>query len=435
MFSPAYKHYVLAMMTLVSVLSVLDSGLLGLLLQPIKEELQLSDTQLGLLTGIVFGLFYATLGLPLARWADRGNRSTLTALALAVWGIAVMSCLFVTNFLQLMLTRIGSATGDAGVKPPTYSLLGDYFAESSERTRAMAIYWSAGPMAALISFVAGGWLNELYGWRWTLFIAGLPGLIAAIVVRLTVREPRVSMPARIEAGQPSVGMWAVLVSMWRTRATRHLVIALVLLQMMSVGLNPWIAAFMMRSHGMGTAEIGTWLGLIFGIGGVVGAILGGYVAGRWFEHDERGQMRLSAMTIGSLVPWFALFLLLPRQLHALLILCPLMVAFGFFLGPTYALLQRLVAPEMRATSLALMMLFGNLIGLGLGPLIVGMLSDLLQPTLGSESLRYAMLAMSCVSLWSAYHFWQVGRTVREDLRKVNVPDSSDPVGLQQGVQA
>ena len=190
MFSPSYKRYVLTMMTLVTVLSLLDSGLIGLLLQPIKEDLHLSDTQLGLLTGIVFGLFYATLGLPMARWADRGNRSTIAALSLAVWAAAVMLCLFVTSFFQLMLTRIGAAVGDAGVKPPAYSLLGDYFPDATERTRAMAIYWSAGPMAALISFVAGGWLNEMYGWRWTLFLAGLPGLVAAIVVKLTVTEPR-----------------------------------------------------------------------------------------------------------------------------------------------------------------------------------------------------------------------------------------------------
>jgi MFS family permease len=415
MFSTARKRYVLVMLTLVCVLSFVDSGLVALLLQPIKVDLNLSDTQLGLLTGIAFALFYATLGLPMARWADRGNRSTITSLALALWALAVMACLFVTNFAQLLLTRVGNAVGDAGIKPPTYSLLGDYFPEPAERTRAMAIYWSAGPLAALVSFILGGWLSELYGWRLTMFVMGLPGLLVAVLFKMTITEPRALVSHVPVSHQPSASMKDVLVTMWQRRATRHLTIALILLQMMTTGMNPWFAAFMMRSHGMGTAEVGVWLGLIFGIGGMGGALLGGYVASRWYRNDERGQMRLSALTIGSLVAWFAAFLLLPHKYQALITLCPLMITFGFFLGPTYAVLQRLVPAEMRATSLALLMLFGNLIGLGLGPLIVGVLSDALMPALGSESLRYAMLMMSLVALWSAYHFWQIGRTVREDL--------------------
>ena len=414
----ARKRYALAMLTLMCVLSFMDSGLVALLLQPIKEDLKLSDTQLGMLTGIAFALFYATLGLPMARWADRGNRSTITALALGVWGLAVMACVLVTNFAQLLLARVGAAVGDAGVKPATYSLLGDYFPQAAERTRAMAIYWSAGPVAALISFILGGRLNELYGWRPTLFLMGLPGLLAALLFKMTIAEPRASGDRTHVTARPSPRLWEVLQTMWYRRSARHLTIALILLQTMAMGMNPWYAAFLMRSHGMGTAEVGLWLGSIFGIGGVAGALLGGYVAGRWFGNDERGQMRLSAITIGSLVAWFGSFLLLRDKTQALMTLCPLMISFGFFLGPTYAVLQRLVVPEMRATSLALLMLFGNLIGLGMGPLIVGVLSDVLRPKLGNESLRYAMLTMSLVAVWSGYHFWCVGRTVREDLRTV-----------------
>ena len=416
MFSTGYKRYVLFVLTGSCTLSLLDSGLLGLLLQPIKEDLHLSDTQLGLLTGIVFGLFYAVLGLPMARWADRGNRTTITGVALALWGLAVMTSLFVSNFMQLLLMRIGAAVGDAGVRPPTYSLVGDYFPEAAERTRAMALYWTSGPLAALLSFVAGGWLNEQYGWRVTFFLVGIPGLLAALVVKLSISEPRLRVPRVVTTEQPSPRMLEVLATMWRRHATRHIVIALILVQTMAVGLNPWIAAFMIRSHGMGTTEVGLWLGSILGLGGFAGALLGGYVSARWFGQDERGQMRMSALTISALVPCFAAFLLLPERHQALMALVPWMVSFGFFVGPTYALLQRLVAAQMRATSLALLMLFGNLIGLGVGPLIVGILSDLLMPALGSDSLRYAMLAMCSVALWAACHFWIVGRTVADDLR-------------------
>src|SRR5690349_1463529 len=154
MFSTGYERYVLATLTLVYTLNYLDRGLIILLLQPIKEDLHLSDTQLGFVTGIAFALFYATLGLPIARWADRGNRVTITSIAIGLWGLTVMVCLFVSNLVQLVLARIAAAVGESGCMPPTYSLVGDYFPAPAARTRAMAIYWLASPLALLISLIA-----------------------------------------------------------------------------------------------------------------------------------------------------------------------------------------------------------------------------------------------------------------------------------------
>jgi MFS family permease len=417
-FSQPYKRYVLGTLTLVYTLNYLDRCLVILLLQPIKVDLSLSDTQLGFVTGIAFGLFYATLGLPIARWADRGNRATITSMAIGLWGCTVMLCLFVTNFIQLVFARIAAAIGESGCMPPTYSLLGDYFPAPAERTRAMAIYWLASPLAALISFVAGGWLNQLYGWRVTFCLMGIPALLVAILVKGTIAEPRThGQYARVlEWKLPR--MVDVLSMLWGQRSSRHLSLAIILLFTMGLGLAPWYAAFMMRSHGMRTAELGVWLGLIFGLSGIVGILLGGYVASRWFADNERGQMRVSAAIIASLVPFFVLFLLLPKKQQALIALVPLIVVFNVFLGPTFALMQRLVAAEMRATTLAVVMLLANLIGMGIGPQVVGILSDSLTPVCGNDSLRYAMLAMSLVALWAAYHFWQVGRTVKRDLLAV-----------------
>lgn len=174
---------------------------------------------------------------------------------------------------------------------------------------------------------------------------------------------------------------------------------------------------MMRSHGVGTVELGTWLGLIFGFGGMAGTWLGGYVASRWLADNERAQMRLCAITIGAVVPGYALFLLLPGKQLVLMALVPSSIAFAFNLGPAFALMQRLVGAEMRAT-LAVVMLLANLIGMGIGPQVIGILSDLLRPSLGVDSLRYAMLAVVAAAFWAAYHFWQVGRTIREDLLAV-----------------
>jgi len=418
MYSQAYKYYVLSALTLVSTLNYLDQGLIGLLLQPIKEDLHLSDSQLGFLTGIAFALFYATLGLPIARWADRGNRSTITALAIALWGSTVMLCLFVTNYVQLVLARVAAGVGESGCMPPTYSLVGDYFPENGERTRAMSIYWLANAFAALISFILGGWINEHYGWRLTFFVMGTPALLVALVVKLTVKEPRQHVRQQKQVAEPQLLKREVMSLLWHQRSTRHLIAAIVLLYTIGAGLAPWYAAFMIRSHGMQTGELGVWLGLIFGMSGIVGILLGGYVSARWFSTNERGQMRLSAIMIAMVVPFFMLFLLLPQKWGALTALIPLSVAFGFFTGPAFALMQRLVPDEMRATTIAVTMLLANLIGMGLGPQIVGVLSDALNPVFAQDSLRYAMLLTSFVALWAAFHFWRVGRTVTYDLAMI-----------------
>jgi MFS family permease len=414
MFSPAYRRYVLALLTAVYMQNLVDRGLMTLLLQPIKEDLQLSDTQLGFLTGIAFGLFYATLGLPIARWADRGNRVTITSLAIGLWGLTVMACLLVTNYAQLALARMAAAIGESGCKPPTYSLVGDYFPERAERSRAMATYIAGSFLATLVSFILGGWLNERYGWRMTFFLMGIPGVLLAILARVTIIEPRTVATHTSNHVRVLPPMSAVLGTLWRQRSCRHLCAALILLYTMSLGLAPWYAAFMIRSHAMSTAELGVWMGLIFGIAGLGGVLLGGYAAGRWFA-DEPRQMKATAVTVASAVVFFVGFLTLSQKYAALAALIPLVMIFGAFLGPTYALMQRLVPDEMRATMMALVMLLANLIGMGTGPQLVGIFSDALAPMLGEESLRYAMLIMSFISVWAAWHFWKVGAFVRDDL--------------------
>jgi predicted MFS family arabinose efflux permease len=323
-----------------------------------------------------------------------------------------MLCLLVNNYVQLVLARIAAAFGESGGMPPTYSLAGDYFPEPAARARALAIYNLATPLAALLSYVGGGWLNARYGWRMTFFIMGVPGLLLALIVRMTIKDLRHTTPG---AARPPPPLAEVLRTLWQQRSTRHLSIALILLYTLGAGVSPWYAAFLIRSHSMTTAEVGVWLGLVFGVIGAAGVLLGGYVAGHWLAEDERGQMRLTALTTASLVPCFALFLLLPSTRGAIFAMVPLVIVFNFFFGPTFALMQRLVVDEMRATTVAIVMLLVNLIGMGIGPQIIGVLSDLLRPALGDNSLRYAILIESLVAFWSAFHFWRVGKTVKEDL--------------------
>jgi MFS family permease len=418
MFSKSYRHYVLGTLTFVYTLSALDMSLMILLLEPIKKELDASDAQLGFLTGIAFGLFYAVLGLPVARWVDRGNRATITSIAVGLWGVTVMSCLFVGSFVQLALARVAASVGESGCMPPTYSLVGDYFPAAAERTRAMTIYMLANPLSPLVSFTVGGWLNEHYGWRTAFFVIGVPGLLVAVLVKLTIVEPRGIGRQALATGDTPLRLRAVLTTLWHQPSSRHLGLAVVLVFTMGLSLSPWFGAFMIRSHGMNTADLGLWFGLIFGVGGVCGTLLGGLAANRWFADDERGQMRLCSVVIATLAPCIVVLLLAPAKSTALCALTLWMVAFNFLLGPGFALLQRLVIDEMRASAMAIVTLFSYLIGMGVGPQAVGMLSDALRPALKSDSLRYAMLTTSVLAVWSAYHLWQAGRSVKVDLARV-----------------
>jgi predicted MFS family arabinose efflux permease len=423
MSSSGYKRYVLGSLTLVFGLVYFDRFFMTLFLQPIKEDLHLSDTELGFLTGIAFGLFYATLGLPIARWADRGDRVTITAIALGLWGMAAGASLLVTNFAQLALVRVAAGVGEAGCMPPTYSLLGDYFPGASERTRAMTIYWLGAGLATLVGFSVGGWLGEHYGWRMAFLAIGVPGILVGGMVKVTVIEPRTY--AKL-AGRRYPRMAQVLVSLCRQQSSRHLGLAVILLFALGQGLTPWYAAFLVRSHGMSTSEVGIWLGFIFGLGGISGILLGGYSAGRWLAGREQTQMRLSAVAISLLVPCFVMFLLAPQDVYALGALIPLGILFNCILGPAFALMQRLVKNEARATTLALVMLLANLVGMGIAPLAVGLLSDLLRVGLGTDSLRWAMLTVSLAVFWAAQQFWQGGKTVEEDILAIAQSDKASP---------
>ena len=408
------RQYALAVLTTIYTLNLLDRGLIVLLLEPIKRDLHASDTQLGFLTGIAFGLFYATLGIPIARWADRGNRVNIAALAIGLWGVVVMLSVCVANFAQLIVARFAASVGEAGCVPPTYSLLGDYFPRVGERARAMAVYMIASPLSALLSFTIGGWVNQHFGWRRTFFIMGLPALAVAVLARTTLIEPRSVADQRTKAIS-SPRTRDVIRRLWVQASTRNLMLAIIVLFTMGLGLTPWYAAFMIRTHGIGTAELGVWLGVIFGVGGIGGTILGGAISERYFGDNPRGQMRLCAVLIALLTPATMLFLVLHQKELALLALLPVAVIWNFIFGPTFALLQRLVPDEMRATSMAVVMLFANLIGMGIGPQLIGVLSDRFAGTLGDDSLRYAMLSMSTIAVWGAFHLWRVGAAAQTQL--------------------
>ena len=408
-------YYTLVVLTIVYSFNFIDRQLLAILQEAIKADLGLSDGQLGLLTGFAFAAFYVIAGIPIARWADRSNRRDIVALSLFLWSFMTAISGFVQNYTQLLLARIGVGIGEAGGSPPSHSMISDIF-RPSERASAIGFYSMGVSIGILFGFLAGGWLNEFFGWRVAFLVVGAPGILLAIFVRFTVAEPVRGLNEQRQDNPVPVPLTDVLSLLWSRRSFRHMAIGAGLNAFAGYSTSNWTASFMIRSHGMSTGELGTWLALTIGLGGAVGVFCGGLLADRLGSRDQRWYMWLPALAGFICVPFMALIYLAPGAYTALLLGIVPGILFNVYLGNTIATTHGLVGLRMRALSSAILFLILNTIGLGLGPWTTGMLSDYLQPTLGLESLRYAMLyVLPAIMFWSACHFYLAARSLREDL--------------------
>jgi MFS family permease len=429
--SARYKNYLLFVLLVVLAFNSVDRLALGLMLQDIKVDLDLTDTQLGLMTGFAFALFYSVMGIPIARLADRGRRITIISATTALWSVAVALCGWANSFIHLLLIRVAVAIGEAGCVPPAHSVIADTFGRE-ERPRAVARYMLGTPLSALIGYFAAGWLNEYYGWRTTFVLLGLPGIALALVVALTLREP----PRRPAEGAgadidpttaPPPGLLATLRILWSIRTYRYLLIAMSILSFFSSGIGKWQPTFFVRSYGLSTGELGTWFTLVFGIGGVVGTLLGGELASRYAANDERRQLLAIAIIYSALSAIWALIYVSPNHYLAFAWLGLAIIAGMAALGPLFAMVQTLVPPGLRAMSVAILFFFSNLIGGGLGPFAAGVLSDWLHTLLGNESLRYALLALCPGNLIGGYFVWRASRTATSDIGPPAAPTGAQTV--------
>jgi len=434
----AYKHGLLAVLLIILAFNYIDRLALGLVLQHIKADLILSDTQLGLLSGIAFALFYSIMGIPIARWADRGNRVTIISGTIALWTVAVALCAVARSFTQLLLIRVGVAVGEAGCIPPAHSLIADYF-DRAERPRAVAIYMLGGPLSMLVGYFTASWLNELYGWRVMFMLLSLPGVGLTALAWLVLREPRRNIqisrsrthpmhipPARVDlAPIPQVDTLQVSRILWRNRTFRHLLLCVSVVYFFGYGLLQWQPTFFIRSYHLTGLQLGAWFAVLYGLGGLVGTYLGGEWASRRAGTNER--LQLLAMSVGYACFGFlsvGLYLSSNRTV-AFALLAAAIIGQNMVTGPLFATLQTLVPPRMRATSVALVYLFANLIGMGFGPLAAGALSDALRLFAGEQSLRYALLILSPGYLWGAWHLWRASQTVACDLQRGEL-ESTEP---------
>jgi MFS family permease len=412
--SPAYARYVLGLLFVVYVFNFVDRQILSILLEPIKADLGVSDSAMGFLTGIAFALFYTVTGLPIARLADRRSRTAIIAIGLATWSAMTAASGRAPPVGPRGAARRGVGIGEAACTPPAHSLLADYF-PPQRRATALAVYGMGIHVGILFGFLVGGWMNELFGWRQAFFVVGLPGLALAVVVALTVREPeRGAFDGGSIASHPVPGREA-LRELRRLRSWRHMAFGAGLHSFAGYGLAGWGPTFLARVHHMGSAEIGTWLGLITGIGGAIGAIVGGVLGDRLGRHDARWSLWVPAIASTLEVPLLLVFLLAPSRSMALAAALPGILAGAVWLGPIFAATQNLVRPALRAFTSAVTLFIVNLIGLGLGPQAVGVLNDVLAGRFGADAVRYSLCLVGLTNLWAALHFALAARTFREEL--------------------
>jgi MFS family permease len=413
--STLYRNYVLFMLTIVYVFNFIDRQVLVILQESIKKDLHLSDAQLGFLSGFTFAIFYAVLGVPIARLADRTNRRNTITVSLGLWSIMTAVSGTALNFIQLAAARIGVGIGEAGGSPSAHAMISDYF-PPRRRSTALSIYSTGIYFGTLIGYIMGGYLNQRLGWRTAFFAVGAPGIFFSLLFYATVKEPR--RGSTDTASQPPTEthtFGAVLKLLYSKKTFIFLTVAASLLVFCIYGLLNWAPSFLGRIHGMTPAERGRALGLALGIGGALGSFAGGTLTDRFGKKDRQWYLKIPAYAI-LLSILFAIGALYLKS-NTLSVVC-----FGctaalqsMYLGPSLAVAHSLVPASMRALTSAVLFLALNFIGLGFGPWIIGMISDHLAPSLGVEALRWAMSIVLVISLISALLFFRTAKTLAPDL--------------------
>lgn len=416
--SPAYANYVLGVLFVAYVFNFIDRQIISILLEPIRTDLGVDDTAMGFLTGTAFAIFYATLGIPIARWADLWVRRSIIAIGTALWSAMTVGSGLAQSFLQMSLARIGVGVGEAALSPPAHSLLADYF-PVERRATALGIYSTGIHIGILFGVMAGGWLDEFWGWRMAFVVVGLPGLLIAAVARLTIREPTRGAGERhaMAASQqvPPVGEVGRL--LWSLRSFRHLSFATALCAFGGYSFANWAPTFLRRVHGLSSGEIGTKYGLVLGVGGAIGSVLAGVLADRLGRRDLRWWLWVPAVAAICPLPFVLTFFFHPDVNAAFVWLFPGLVIAAMYQGPVFSTVQTLVHVRMRAVASGILLFVINIIGLGLGPQTVGLLNDFVFDGQGDAAVRYSLTLVFVVTgSWAALHFLLGARALREDLR-------------------
>ena len=407
---------------LVYILNFLDRQIINILAEPIKGELGLSDTQLGLLAGPAFAVFYAVLGIPIARYADNAktNRVWLISVCLAVWSAMTALCGVAQNFVQLALARIGVGVGEAGCTPAAHSLIADSVPDE-KRSSAIAFFGLGIPIGGLLGLIIGGVVNDQYGWRIALMLVGMPGILLAFVLPLLIRDPRrCADSAHFNTADSPVkaklSIKDAVREVFASKAYLYVFIAASFTAFLSYGKGLWTISFFIRSHGLSTTEAGLAMAVALGISGIIGTWLGGKMADVFGKRDKRHILTLPAIGMAIAAPiLFAGYWAEDWRIAVALLILPTILNSAYY-GPAYGCVQGLVRPEARAIAASLVVFGQNLIGLGMGPLLFGVLSDWLQPMASDESVRWVLYGAAWLGLIPAFFFWRASLRLNAELK-------------------
>ena len=420
--SQGARRYAMVILAIVYMFNFVDRQILAILLPQIRDEFGTSDAYLGFLSGTAFALFYVTLGVPIAQYADRCNRRNLIAASVALWSAMTAVSGLAANIWQLTAARIGVGIGEAGCSPPAHSMIADYF-PPEERSTAMGFYTLGISAGIMTAYLAGGWVAQNIGWRAAFFVVGVPGLLLAVIVRFTVKEPQRGASESRTASGRKAPLTEVLRFLASRRSFIHMATAAGLSTFVGYSVIGFLPSFMVRSFDMDLAQLGVWLGLILGISGGAGFFFGGYFADRLGRGSHRKALNFIALVILLSTGLLAMMFLAKSSGMALLLFILPAATMNVYLAPVLSQAQSLVALRMRATTSALVLLIINVIGLAFGPLLTGMLSDFLEPQFGEESMRYSLLVVTCVILpLAVWHYYRAGKWIDADLARASERD-------------
>jgi predicted MFS family arabinose efflux permease len=415
--STGYRNYVLAVLCIVYIFNFIDRQVLSVFIDPIKAEFEVSDTEMGLLVGFAFALFYTFAGIPIARWADRGVRRSIIALGLAVWSGMTVASGLAQSFLQLALARVGVGVGEAAGTPPAHSLISDYF-PPEKRATALGIYAAGVYLGSAIAYLGGGYLAANFDWRVAFYALGAPGLVFALVVRFTIKEPPRGYSERSAGASATTTFGETLRHLLGSRAWVYLMAAASLLSILGYGVLMWGYPFFGRVHGMAPFDIGVRMAMVVGIGGSIGTYGGGMLLDRLGSRDAGAYLRVPALLTVVAIPFGIAFLLVDGTGPSFALFFPFYVLANVYVPALHAVNQNLAKLRMRATAAAIMLFIINIIGAGLGPFLVGLLNDLYAPHYGNEAIRYSLLTVAMVGPIGALCLYASSRHLKEDLRRV-----------------
>ena len=408
---------VLIVLTLIATVQFFDRALMVVILEPLKQEFSLTDAQLGFLSGFSYAAAFALAGIPFGWMADRGNRRNLLAALLAIWSALVAFAGSANSFMALVLTRVGIGAADAGGQPCSVSIISDLY-PTQRRASAVAIFFVGVPLGMASGFIVGAIVAGQLGWRTAFYVAAAPGVLLTILLLLLVKEPKRGASDGLQESKDNAPPLSETFAFMRSQKSLvYLMAASVLVTASSSAMMSWIGSLLVRVHGLSLENVGLLTGLCMGGFGAIGTLVFGWVADRQGAKDMRNQPRMMAIAAAVIAVSGTAVSLLPTVLGAAISLALFASMVAGLNGPTYALTQSLVKVRMRGTSMSTLVVLLNLIGVGVGPALAGILSDQFAAAFGAESVRWAMVCVLMMNIPAVVLFVRCAHTIQDDLQR------------------